>query len=71
MAMLINLVTRVNAELWLKLLKKNLEELLKFGDMEKQVEANQALASLTMQEERAKSTKDKKERLKKEMRRRR
>jgi hypothetical protein len=56
--------TRVNAEL--EAVKKQLRTAIETGDMDKQVEANQALASLTMQAERVKSTQDKKERLKKQ-----
>jgi len=56
--------TRVNAEL--DAVKKQLRTAIETGDMDKQVEANQALASLTMQSERVKSTQDKKERLKKQ-----
>ena len=56
--------TRVNAEL--DAVKKQLRHAIEVGDMDKQVEANQALASLTMQSERVRSTQDKKDRLRKQ-----
>jgi hypothetical protein len=56
--------TRVNAEL--DAVKKQLRQAIEVGDMDKQVEANQALASLTMQSERVRSTQDKKDRLRKQ-----